>query len=399
MRVEVAHVERERAVPDPVAERNACVAGGLGAAFEIGREVVEFDRVGAPCETCRERAQRRAAGRQFSGPLVGRDDRSRDAAADRTRVDRRGDARFGQRAIPGCEIDTGDIERECDERRRRERGEGCMARYAPFGGASIEFERKRGERPLRIQVDLRLTQDRVALQLERTRQRERCARAERRITGERSDTRDHAKTAHPMIERSPAISKFEPLDRSVPGPDAPGERTHGEALDQHVDREREGVRHRYRAIGRLDLDRQHARTQAAENEAPCKEPERIPPQRDVGRFDLRRLAAPGDALRPDGTDERAGRAVDLERAAASCDELARQDIDPELCGEERGDNQRDGDDRHDQPDHGALQQPAAAPSSRHRRRRVRKRSVSVVGHDQNVSPTDRCTRNLCTSWP
>ena len=199
-----------------------------------------------------------------------------------------------------------------------------------------------------------------------------------------------------MLARAAGVAEFESLDGSASGRHAPREQSDRDAVDPHVDRQREAVGEADGAIGRLDLDRQRARAEAGEHDAARKKTRGKPRQRDVGSLDFRRHAAPGDAPRPDRVDESARGALDFERAAASRDELVDQYVDAGLGGGERDDRGDDGDDGEEREAQRVPDHPVPAPSARPRWRRSARIDVSSR-HDQNVSPTERCTRTLCTS--
>ncbi len=221
-----------------------------------------------------------------------------------------------------------------------------------------------------------------------------CA-SERRLAGDRAGPRDERETGHTVRRGIAHIAELEAFDRSRVRADAPRERADCDALDRDVEWQLEARRRRDHAVGRLELDVECARAQSVHQDAAREQRPWAPRQRDVGGDDARLDAAPGDPPGADRILQRAARALDVERAAAPRDELAREPREAGLRREHAKERKRD-DEEHSKRGRERADEPADAARSA---RRGRGRSGGRRARHQNVNPTERWMRTLCTSCP
>ena len=205
-----------------------------------------------------------------------------------------------------------------------------------------------------------------------------------------------------MPRRAAGVAEREAADRAAARADAPVELPDAEVLDPDLDRQREA---------RAAAERRPS-PRSVSSVRRCAPSPRTTMPRDRSAIGFQVSAtssalalgvgsAPRDAPDAHGVEQRAGGAVDLERAAAPRDELAHDEVEAGLPREkdvaradERGERARRSR-RARARASGAQPAPASHPAMA----RVRSGMARCGHRAQNVRPTEKWTRTLCTSWP
>ena len=151
---------------------------------------------------------------------------------------------------------------------------------------------------------------------------------------DRTQGRHERGVGDPMLRRAAGVAELDAADRAAILADAPIELRDADPLYPDLDRQCHARRHGHIACRRVRLERDELRTESAHDDAAGQERRRIPGERDVVRARVRVRAPPGDAPDAHGVEQRARGAVDLERAAASCDGFADDEIERALSREE-----------------------------------------------------------------
>ena len=177
----------------------------------------------------------------------------------------------------------------------------------------------------------------------------------------------------------------------------PVERGDAGMLDDDAERQAERAR---QFAGRLrrrrDRDVDRARAECDHVQLAARQRARVPFDDDVARDDRRRVALPAQRGDVELGEQRALRAFDDESPAGIALELAEHVGQPGL----RAGEQRDERHQRERGDEDSGERPCGdaqrAPARLARRRRLRRGGAHVA---QNASPTEKCTRTRCTSWP
>ena len=213
---------------------------------------------------------------------------------------------------------------------------------------------------------------------------ERGLRPERRGARERARQRDEREPVDPMRPRIGGVAKLEAFDRSGVGADAPRERADRDALDRDLDRQFEARRRSDGAAGGFELDVERPRAEPLDHDAAREERPRPPGQRDVGRDDAGLGPSPRDSRRAHRIVQRAARALDLQRAAAPRDELAREPREPCFTREHREERERRDHERREQRRERAHEPAHRGAAARRGRRGSGRASSSEREPDREV---------------